>query len=145
MLGQAYPQKHALIYQKNGAYLINVRPFVDGNILTNGSTIRIKDLIQHGILPKNGENFILRLTPQNRGFLNIGDVKIEFEFKQVEVKPPVTFDTSAFSWSRAIWRDLVSDLMFKVIFLIVFLSIALIIYAFKDYQVNLQCIDNQGN
>jgi TonB family protein len=138
LLGQDYPQKYTLIYQKNGSYLINVRPFVDGNILTNGSTIRIRDLIQHGILPKNGENFILRLTPQNRGFLNIGDIKIEFEFKQVQVKPPITFDTSAFSWSRAIWRDLVSDLMFKVIFLIVFLLNALLIYAFKDYQVNLQ-------
>ncbi len=138
LLGQDYPQKYILIYQKNGSYLINVRSFVDGNILTNDSTIRIRDLVQHGILPKNGENFILRLTPQNRGFLNIGDIKIEFEFKHVQVKPTVTFDTSAFSWYGAIWRDLVSDLMFKVIFLIVFLLNAFLIYAFKDYEVNLQ-------
>ena len=138
LFGEHYPKRHTLISQKNGAYHIRISQFVDGNILTNDSTIRIKDLIQHGILPKSGEDFILRLTPQNRGFLSIGDAKIEFEFKQVPVKAPVVFDASAFSWQRSVLKSLTSDLMFKVIFLILLIINGLILYAFKDYEVNIQ-------
>ena len=138
LFGDDYPKRHTLISQKNGAYHIGVRPFVDGNISTNDSTIRIRDLIQHGILPKSGDDFILRLTPQNRGFLMIGDVKVEFVFKQVQVKPPVVFDTSAFSWQRSLLKTLTSDLTFKAIFLILIFLNALILYAFKDYEVNIQ-------
>jgi len=138
LFGDDYPKRHTLISQKNGAYHISVRPFVDGNILTNDSTIRIRDLIQHGILPKSGDDFILRLTPQNRGFLKIGDAKVEFAFKQVQVKPPVVFDTSAYSWQRSLLKTLTSDLMFKGIFLLLILLNALILYAFKDYEVNIQ-------
>ena len=138
LFGDDYPKRHTLISQKNGAYHIGVRPFVDGNISTNDSTIRIRDLIQHGILPKSGDDFILRLTPQNRGFLMIGDVKVEFAFKQVQVKSPVVFDTSAFSWQRSLLKTLTSDLTFKAIFLILIFLNALILYAFKDYEVNIQ-------
>lgn len=138
LFGEHYPKRHTLISQKNGAYHIRIRPFVDGNISTNDSTIRLRDLIQHGILPKSGEDFILRLTPQNRGFLSIGDVKIEFKFMQVSVKAPVVFDTSAFSWQRAVLKSFTSDLMFKAIFLILFILNALILYAFKDYTVNIK-------
>lgn len=138
LFGDDYPKRHTLISQKNGAYHIGVRPFVDGSISTNDSTIRIRDLMQHGILPKSGDDYILRLTPQNRGFLTIGDVKVEFAFKQVQVKPPVAFDTSAFSWQRALVKTLTSDLMFKGIFLILIFLNILILYAFKDYEVNMQ-------
>jgi protein TonB len=138
LLGQKLPKRHTLISQKNGIYLINLRPFIDGNISLNDSTLRIRDLIQQEVLPKSGENLVLKLTPQNYGFLIIGAVKIEFEFKQVQAKPKVVYNTSAFSWQRAILRGLVSDLLFKTIFLILFILNALIIYAFKDYEVNIE-------
>lgn len=138
LFGDNYPKRHTLISQKNGSYLVSVRPFIDGNISTNDSTLRIRDLIQHGVLPKRGEDFVLRLTPQNRGFLTIGDIKIEFEFKQVQAKQPIIFDTSAFSWQRAVLRGLVSDLLFKFILLILLILNALLIYALKDFEVNLE-------
>ncbi len=138
LFGQKFPKRHTLISQKNGIYLINVRPFIDGNISLNDSTLRIRDLIQHEVLPRSGENLVLKLTPQKYGFLTIGDVKIEFEFKQVQLKPKIVYNTSAFSWQRAVLRGLVSDLLFKTIFLILFILNVLIIYAFKDYEVNIE-------
>lgn len=138
LMGQKLPKRHTLISQKNGIYLINVRPFIDGNISLNDSTLRIRDLIQHQVLPRSGENLVLKLTPEMHGFLTICDVKIEFEFKQVQVKPKIVYNTSVFSWQRAVLRGLVSDLLFKTIFLILFILNVLIIYAFKDYEVNIE-------
>lgn len=138
LFGQKFPKRHTLISQKNGIYLINVRSFIDGNISLNDSTLRIRDLIQHEVLPRSGENLVLKLTPHKYGFLTIGDVKIEFEFKQVQLKPKIVYNTSAFSWQRAVLRGLVSDLLFKTIFLILFILNVLIIYAFKDYEVNIE-------
>lgn len=137
LFGQHFPKRHILFTQKNGTYLINVRPFFDGNITLDDSTLNIKDLIQHDILPRNGEDLLIKLTSQKHGLLTIGDAKIEFEFKQVQVKRPVVFNTSAFSWQRAVLKDLASDLLFKAIFLIILIFNSLIIYALKDYEVNI--------
>ncbi len=137
LFGQHFPKRHILFTQKNGAYLINVRPFIDGNIILDDSTLNIKDLIQHDILPRNGEDSLIKLTPQKHGLLTIGDAKIEFEFKQVQAKRHVGFNTSAFSWQRAILKNLASDLLFKAIFLILIILNSFIIYALKDYEVNI--------
>ncbi|MDZ7331158.1 MAG: TonB family protein [candidate division KSB1 bacterium] len=138
LFGQNYPKRHILIYQKNGAYLVNIRPFIDGRISTNESTLHIKDLLQHDIIPRNGQDVVLKLNPMNRGFFTVGDARIEFEFRTVDVKAPVVFDTSAFSWKKAVMRGLFSDLMFKAIFLVLLLINSLIVYAFKDYVVTTQ-------
>jgi len=137
LLGQNFPKKHALFSQKNGTYLLNIRPFVDGSISLNKSTLRIQDLVQHDILPRNGEDLLLKLTPKKNGFVTVGDAKIEFEFKQVQVKPKVVYNTSAFSWQRALLKGLTSDLLFKAIFLILLILNSLILYALKDYEVNI--------
>lgn len=138
LLGQNFPKKHELFLQKNGTYLLKVRPFVDGNISLNDSTLRIRDLIQHDILPRHGEDLLLKLTPQKNGFVTIGDAKIEFEFKQVQVKPKVVYNTSAFSWQRALLKGFTSDLLFKTIFLVLLVLNSLILYALKDYEVNIE-------
>jgi len=138
LLGQQFPKRYALFSQRNGTYLLSIRPFVDGTISTKDSTLSIKDLIHHEVLPRRGGDLILKLSPQKRGVLTIGDARIEFEFKQVQVKQPVVFKTSAFSWQRAVLKGLFSDLLFKTIFLILFILNVLIIYAFKDYQVNIE-------
>jgi len=137
IFGQHLPKRHTLIAQKNGAYIINIRPFVDGTISLDDSTLRIKDLIQHDILPRNGDDMLLKLTPHKHGFLTIGDAKIEFAFMQVKPRQAVIFNTAAFSWQRAVLRGLTSDLLFKSIFLILMILNSLMIYAFKDYKITI--------
>ncbi len=138
LFGQNYPKRHTLIYQKNGTYLVNIRPFVDGRISTNDSTLHIKDLLHHDIIPRTGQDLVLKLNPANRGFFTVGDARIEFEFRTVEVKVPVSYDTSVFSWQKAVMKGLVSDLTFKAIFLILLALHMLVVYAFKDYVVTVQ-------
>ena len=137
LLGRNFPRKYALFSQKNGTYLLNIRSFVDGNISLDDSTLRIRDLIQNDLLPRNGEDLVLKLTQAKNGIVTVGDARIEFEFKQVQAKPKVVYNISAFSWRRAVLKGLTSDLLFKSIFLILLILNSLMLYALKDYEVHL--------
>ncbi|MCI0494780.1 TonB family protein [candidate division KSB1 bacterium] len=141
LYGQRFPKKHKLFAQRNGGFFINVRPYIDGEISLDGSTISIKEIMLHELLSKKGEDYPVKLSPRKRGYILVGDAKIDFEFKQVVAKPsspPPSFNMEAFSWQRAALKSLKSDLLFKAIFLILMLLNAFIIYAFKDFKVNLQ-------
>jgi len=138
LFGQNFPKRHTLIHQKNGTYLVNIRPFIDGHISTNDSTLQIRELLKHDIIPRTDEDVVLKLNPGNRGLFTVGDARIEFEFRTVDEKIPVVFDTSVYSWQKAVLKGLFSDLMFKAIFLILVVINSLIVYAFKDYVVNIQ-------
>ena len=181
--GKMFPKKHTLFLQKNSTYLINVRPFMDGNVSLNDSTLRIRDLLQHDILPKNGDDLLLKLTPEKHGFITVGNAKIEFEFKKLHPKPQpvppakpqlkprleprakpapgarleprskgrlkakpeprarrqqVALNSSVYSWQRALLKGLTSDLLFKTIFLVLLFLNSLLLYALKDYNVNIE-------
>ncbi|MCU0645991.1 MAG: hypothetical protein MUC94_17245, partial [bacterium] len=141
LYGQRFPKKHKLFAQRNGGFFINVRPYIDGEISLDGSTISIKEIMLHELLSQKGEDYPVKLTPKKKGYILVGDAKIDFEFKQVVAKPsspPPSFNMDAFSWQRAALKSLKSDLLFKAIFLILMLLNAFIIYAFKDFKVNLQ-------
>lgn len=138
LYGTEYPRKHTLFYQQNGAYLINVRPFVNGEITLDSSTLRISDLVRHDVLPQKGDNYLLKLTPAKSGFVTVGDAKIDFSFQYIEKKAPKVVKSSAYSWTRATIKGLGTDLLFKFIFLFLFALNAFILYSFKGYQVNIQ-------
>lgn len=148
LYGQNYPKKHKLFSQRNGGFFINIRPYVDGKISLDDSTLNIKELLLHDLLPRKGEDYIVKLTPRKQGFLTVGDAKIDFEFRQVQVAARSTtasagaaapvFNTSVFSWQRAMLKSVTSDLLFKAVFLILVLLNAFILYSFKDFKVNLQ-------
>lgn len=144
LYGQRFPKRHDLFSQRNGGFFVNVRPYIDGEISLDGSTLTIKELMLHELLAKKGEDYPIKLTPRKQGYVLVGDAKIEFGFKQVvaakpsPTSPPPSFNMDAFSWKRAALKSLTSDLLFKAIFLILFLINSLIIYAFKDFKVNIQ-------
>ena len=140
LYGKNYPKRHKLFLQRNGGFFIKLRPYIDGKISLDDSTLNIKELFLHDVLPRKGNDYLVKLSPRKQGFLIVGDAKIDFEFKQIAVKPAAApaFNMAAFSWQRAALKSLTSDLMFKAIFLFLVLLNAFIIYAFKDYKVNLQ-------
>ena len=140
LYGQNYPKKHRLFSQRNGGFFINVRHYVDGKISLDDSTLNIKELLLHDLLPRKGDDYLVKLTPRKQGFLTVGDAKIEFEFRQVAAKPTAApaFNMAVFSWQRSVLKSLTSDLLFKAIFLILVLLNAFILYSFKDFKVNLQ-------
>lgn len=138
LYGQQYPKRYTLVSQKNGAYLLNVQPFMDGQISMQDSTLHIHDLLKHDILPRRGNDRLVKLTPGKEGTLAIGDVKINFSFKQIALQESTLPKTTAFSWHRAVVRGLTSDLLFKFIFIFLLTINALILYALKDYEVNIE-------
>ena len=138
LYGQHFPKRYTLITQKNGAYLLNVQPFIDGKISMQDSTLHIHDLLQHDILPRKGNDRLLKLTPGKEGTLSIGDVKIDFLFKQIAFQKSTIPKSHIFSWHRATLRNLTSDLLFKVIFMLLVTINVFILYALKDYQVNVE-------
>jgi len=130
-----YPNQYELISQRNGTIYLNVSSFIDGEIATEKSKLMISDLIHQDVLPKKGDIYFIKLTPNMQGFVSVGDVKIEFLFKAFTVQQPLLPPSyrNVFSWRKATIKNLTQDLPFKFIFLILFLINALISYAFKDY------------
>lgn len=137
LFGQNYPKRHILFSQENGAFFLNVKRFVDGEISLDNSRLQIRDLIQHDVLPRKGDNLQIRLSPPKQGVLKISDIKIEFQFNQMQTQRAVPVSSPAFSWTRATVKNLKSDLLFKSIFLFLFVLHTLAIYAFRDYEVHI--------
>lgn len=130
-----YPKRYELISQTNGNFYLNVCSFVDGEISTENSKLKIRDLMRQDMLPKRGGIYYIKLTPNLRGTVKIGDVKINFLFKAIKV-PQLVLPPSmmaVYSWRRATLKSLTQDLPFKFIFLIIFLINVLILHSFKDY------------
>lgn len=130
-----YPNQYELISQRNGTLHLNVCNFIDGEITTDSSRLMIRDLMLQDVLPRKGDIHFIKLTPHMQGFVNVGEVKIEFSFKIIKAQQPVIPSSylNAFSWSRATVKNLTQDLPFKFIFLILFSINVLILFAFKNY------------
>jgi len=136
LYGQHYPRRYTLIHQKNGAYVLNVEPFIDGKISVQDSTLQIHDLLKHDVLPRKGNTRMLKLSPGKEGYIAFDDVKIDFYFKQAALQAPTQLPgLPEFSWRRAMLRNLTSDLVFKGIFIALFVLNSLVIYSLKDYKV----------
>ena len=138
LYGTEYPKKHTLFYQKSGVYQLNVKPFINGEVTLNSSSLKISDLLQHDILPQKGDSYFIRLSPDKQGFVTVGDTKIEFSFQYIERTATRTIKSPVYSWTRATIKSLGSDLLFKIIFLTLFTFNAFVIYALKDYEVNIE-------
>ncbi|NOZ62682.1 MAG: energy transducer TonB [Calditrichaeota bacterium] len=135
LYGTEYPKQHVLFDQQNGYYILNVKPFVKGEISLNSSSLNITELIRHDILPRHGDSYLIKLTPQKQGYVTVGDTKIEFSFQYVQPRQTMPLKSPVFSWTRATLNTLGSDLLFKSIFLFLLTLNILVMYALKDYQV----------
>ncbi|MDW7679860.1 MAG: AgmX/PglI C-terminal domain-containing protein, partial [bacterium] len=131
-------KRHTLFCQKNGNYLLNIKPFIRGQITLDNSTLDIGDLLKHDILPQKGDTRLIMLNRHKQGFVTVGDTRIEFSFQYLDPKPQVRVNTSAYSWTRATFKSLTSDLMFKFTFLLLFSLNVFLMYSLKDYEVNIE-------
>ena len=136
LYGTEYPKQHVLFEQLNGTYILNVKPFVQGEIVLDSSRLNIADLIKYDILPRRGDSYLIKLSPQKQGYVKVGDTKIDFSFQYVTPKAStVPLKSPVFSWTRATIKGLASDLLFKSIFLALLTINILVLYALKDYKI----------
>ncbi len=138
LYGTEYPKKHNLITQKNGSFLVNIKPFIHGEITLDQSTLSIDDLVKHDVLPQQKDVHLLKLNTNKCGYLTVGDTRIDFGFRYIERQKPVVVKSPVYSWSRATLKSMTSDLLFKFIFLVLIFLNAFIIYGLKDYEVDVK-------
>jgi len=137
LYGTDYPRRHILFAQKNGTFQINIKPFIDGEVTMDGSTLKIVDLVKHDVLPRKKDVYVLKLIPDKLGYLNVGDTKIDFSFQHIEKsRPTIAVHHPAYSWTRATFKSMSSDLLFKFIFLTLFVVNVIMIYTLKDYKIS---------
>lgn len=136
LFGQNYPRKHTLITKKNGHYELFLPSYVKGGELREGdSTLNLKELVRHDILPRNKHSYIVKLTPQKQGYLTIGDTRIDFQFDFKKIIRPVIPKFAGYSWFNATINSFFADFTYKLIFLILFSFHALILFLLKDYEI----------
>ena len=139
LFGQEYPKKHTLFERRNGSIQLYLPGYVkDGEIRIDSSVLNIKDLMVHDVLPREKNNYVIKLSPNKQGFLTFGDTRIDFLFDRRKVVRNVPSHFSGFSWVNAAVKSLFSDLMFKFIFLVLFTLNAAILYLFKDYEIKVE-------
>lgn len=136
LFGQEYPKRHTLFEKDNGFFKLYLPAYInDGQISVGESILNIRELMIHDILPKEKNNYVLKLSPAKKGYLTFGDTKIEFLFDRRKVRRHIQAKFDGFSWVNAVMQGLFSDLLFKSIFLTLLLLNSLVLYLFKDYEV----------
>ena len=139
LFGQEYPKKHTLIARRNGFYHLRIPAFIEeGEVSVDDSVLKLNDLIVHRLLPREKDSHVLRLLPNQKGYVTVGDVRIDFLFDRRETPRAVMPKFSGFSWVNATAKSLVSDLTFKFIFTFLLLLNAAILYVFRDYEVTVE-------
>lgn len=78
--GEHVPRKHVL-FEGNGRYFtLNVDDFMDGRISNEKSSLNIQDLIDYDLLKKKGKFFKIPVRPGKKGWVEIGQTRLEFNF-----------------------------------------------------------------
>ncbi|MDZ7315401.1 MAG: AgmX/PglI C-terminal domain-containing protein [candidate division KSB1 bacterium] len=108
--------KTMLFMENRGRFAqLRLHPSMRGTLSYRDSTLDLRDLMGHELLPSSGDCFLLRLLPGRTGTILIGEVQIAFYFDGVvEMRPAFP----AFDWKAAWRRSLSRDLFFKALVLI---------------------------
>ncbi len=138
LFGQEYPKRHTLFEKDNGFFKLYLPAYInEGQIIVGESILNIRELMVHDILPKEKNNYVLKLSPAKKGYLTFGDTRIEFHFDRRKVTRNVQAKFDGFSWFNAVIQGLFSDLLFKSIFLTLLMLNSIILFLFKDYEVKI--------
>ncbi|MBN1155620.1 energy transducer TonB [candidate division KSB1 bacterium] len=141
LLGKEYPKSHVLFTRSEGRYKIFLPRFIkDGEIRLQGtdSSFNLKDLILHDILPRSNGYYVLNLSPDKKGYLTVGDTRIDFLFETRQIVKSVLPKYEGFSWLNVTLKTAGSDLLFKTIFTLLLIFNLIVLYLFKDYEIKVQ-------
>ena len=112
-----YPKKHTLIQCDNNECTFLIDEEMDGEIRFKESSISLKDLITHRLLPKSGKWYKFQFPHERSGFINIDDANISFLFDGAE---PLLKNAPGYSWQKANIKSMTKDMVFKVLLLAFF-------------------------
>ncbi len=118
--GEAYPKKHILFAGKKSHFQVNLKGFMQGEVVSREARLSFRDMILHDLLARKGDSFVYAIGVGKKGVVHFGDTKIVFQCEEVSaaaVKAARVEKFAGFSWVRATFRDLGNDLPFKVVLL----------------------------
>ena len=113
LFGENYPKKHALLVKKSKHCQIHLQEYMGGAMWLGNSRLAFEDLIKHRLLPRKGDSFVIQVSAGTEGFIDLGEVRIDFSYNGTQAAPQEYTD---YSWRRAFIKSLGRDLVFKFVF-----------------------------
>ena len=110
--------KFELLRGRRDFFQLQVAKLFEGEIVSDGCSLTISDLIKHRLLQSGKNGYLLNITEDKRVMLQINDYKFQIEYDN----SPKTIDQKNAYWkfSTRLYRQLTSDLLFKSILIILF-------------------------
>ncbi len=117
-----FPKKHVLFAGSGKHFRLNLLGYMNGEVIAgDDAKLNFHDMIAHDLLQRKGNAFIYTITAGKRGRLLLGDARITFQCRRVEVKAAEHVSQPKFigySWTYATLRQMRNDLPFKAILLL---------------------------
>ncbi len=114
--GDHVPKRLTLFEGKGNHFILNVTPFINGQIANDKSALNIQDLIDYDLLSQKGNTFEIPINPGKKGWLKVGSTRFEFDFNRA-VEPPDDF-LHYWNFSRRYLQGITRDLPYKVVVLL---------------------------
>lgn len=130
LIGTQFPKRHPLFVGKRNHFKMQLPMAVEGEIQARNSRLRLSDLIEHELLPRQRGSYVLDLKPGRMGTIFLDGTRIDFVY---ETRPLAQYRFAAFSPLRVFLRSLKQDALFKGVVTALLLLNAGVLYALRDY------------
>jgi len=85
--GEQFPKKHVLFAGSGKGFRLNLQGYMNGEVIAgDDAKLNFRDMIAHDLLLRKGNAFIYTITPGKRGVLLLGDARVAFQCRRVQVK-----------------------------------------------------------
>jgi len=111
--GRQFPRRHLLFTGRNSHFQVNLKDYMQGEVIADKSRLSFHDMLAHGLLPQKGRDFLYHITAGKKGVVQVGDARIMFQWTTQPIQKATKF--AGFSWGYATARELIKDWPFKTI------------------------------
>ena len=117
--GKQVPGKLDLLRGGRNVFKLKVLESMDGEIVSDDSSLAICDMIKHRLLRTEKDGYLLDITEDKRALIQFKDHKFHIEYDN---SLKTTYQKNPYwKFSRRLYHQLTSDLLFKSILIILFL------------------------
>ena len=130
LFGDQVPAKFELLSSNKNGYKLKVHDTMQGEVIVDGSSLNISDLIKHQLLPWEKDGYSINLSENKLAKFNFNGFNFQIQFNGYDSASET--EIAYWKFSRRICRRLTSDLLFKTLLLILFT-----LGGFVSYKVHL--------
>lgn len=112
--GAEAPRRQHLVVSAGKHYSLVVPRRARGEVRVGDSVLQIPDLIQHGLLTRRGEGYLLPIWRGKSGTLELDGFRVEYDFV---APPPEVMGLPDYSWRSQLRKAVTADPLLKAVFL----------------------------